>query len=105
MFTGVRESKRLARKEGKKIEAIIVHRTMVVRDYMFLVELDGRYYILVNAHDLDLALARLPSKTIDGLDSRILDVPIIEEESRVFPVLGGVFKWACRLSSPIQKSR
>lgn len=97
LFSTIRYYKDRLKPHG--LEEIVSSRKSAARGYVFIVELDGKYYMLVNGNDLNVALSQLPSKTLDtiNLSSRLLDVPITDSEHKAHSIQNGVFKWASRL--------
>lgn len=99
LFSNVRYFKDRLRERLKKLNQIIVSRSYVSRGYVFLIELDGKYYLLVNANDYHVALSHLPAASLDevNLSSYIMGVPLVESENEALRVQTGVFQWACKL--------
>lgn len=98
LFTGIRQSVDELGEKIQRVETILTHPKWVVRGYMFLVEDKGKCYLLVNKKDVELAIARLPSKTVQGMDfSKIFDIPVSDKEEDITKVLNGRFKWTCKL--------
>lgn len=98
LFTGIRHSVDELGERIHRVDRILTHQKWVVRGYMFLVEDKGKHYLLVNRKDVELAIARLPSKTVRGMDfSKIFDIPVSDDEEDMTKVLNGIFKWACKL--------
>lgn len=98
LLTGMRRKVDELGEELRRIDRILTHPRWIVRGYMFLVQYRGRYYLLVNKKDLEIAVARLPSKTIKGIDlSMVMGIPVSNREEDVMKVIDGVFTWASKL--------
>ena len=98
LFSDIRYAVDTLRMQKRRVYEILTHKKWVARGYAYLVEYNGRHYMLVNTHDLEVAIAKLPSKTIDNMDtSRIFDVPVNDSEQKLTEVMKGVFQWASRL--------
>ena len=99
LFSKVRYLKDQLRASANKIQEVVVSRKSVVRGFVFLIELDGKYYLLVNETDLNVALSQLPKSTIDNvnLSGKLLDLPLVESEDKAMKAQTGVFKWVLAL--------
>lgn len=98
LFSVVHQKVNQYGEKHRKIDRILTHPRWVVRGYVFLVEHEGKLYILVNYNDLELAIARLPAKTINNTDfSTIYSIPVSANEEEMQRAICGVFTWASRL--------
>ena len=98
LFTDIRYTVDMLRSQKRRVYNILTHEKWVARGYVYLVEYNSKFYMLVNKHDLEVAIAKLPSKTIENMDtSRIFDVPVVEGADKLTEVMKGIFHWSSKL--------
>ena len=98
LFTQIRQKTDEIGTPLRPIHRILTHPRWVARGYVFLVESDGKLYFLVHQKDLEVAIAKLPTKTVRGVDmTRIMGIPVSEDEEEMKKIINGVFRWASRL--------
>lgn len=99
IFSDVAYWKSTLRQTRRKIYRILTSKKLIARGFVYLVEWEGKFYLLVNTNDLEIAIAKLPSKSIEqlNLDNRIMDIPCEENEELVGKVSTGLFAWASKL--------
>jgi hypothetical protein len=105
VFDDIRYQRDALRTQGRKIAAILLHRTKIARGYSFLAEWQGEFYYLVNSYDLTSAIASVPSQSYAvELQSHIWGIPVYEDTVLVDKVLSGVFLWSYKLPYLIPNS-
>lgn len=80
--------------KGIYISEIYHHTSGVVRGWMFVLEYEGKYYLVLNTFDLRKALKGIPLSRAMEVEPRIFDVPVYEDEAKINKVMAGVFVWA-----------
>jgi hypothetical protein len=99
LFSSIRYHQDRLRFIGKKHSGILTSPIHVVRQYIFSIEWNDEYYLLVNEHDLHRALVHLPPATLEvyRLNEEILGLPVIHTKSKIEEVMKGVFRWTSKL--------
>lgn len=98
LFTAIRQKTDEIGTPLRPVHRILTHPRWVTRGYVFLVEYGGKLYFLVHEKDLEVAIAKLPTKTVRGIDmTRILGIPVSNKEEDMTKIISGVFLWTYKL--------
>lgn len=85
---------------------IIMHPTWTSRGYVFVVDFDGKEYIVLNRRDFDAAAAWLSMlDTGEDLVDYAYGVPFIEDPIEFQKIMTGVFVWTLPLESAFPKNK
>lgn len=105
----IRKSNQFLDERGIVADEILPHPDWTSRGYVFIVEKNSRYYILVNDKDLDLAFAwlRWGEERKEDIYDFTFGVPITRDEQKFQTVVGGRYICVLELESafPAQQRR
>lgn len=85
--------------QHRKLECVLLHRSLVARGYCYLVEHNEKYYFLVNSYDFDIAQAWLvqtfPMTDTDTvMQNSYNGTPIVEDGELIRQVICGIYRLA-----------
>lgn len=91
IFEKIRRAVENAKTRGQRVTEILMDSTWVARNGVFLVEFEGKFYIIINKGDLMHAIAGLPQIEQTSLQEHIYNIPVWEDSYKVLQVMCGVF--------------
>jgi hypothetical protein len=91
LFEELRRIADLMKQKHKWVDEILIHRKFVARGYVYLVEYQERFFILMNSYDLDIAINQMPSIPAKYPLNYIVGIPICEDGEKIKQIMTGVF--------------
>jgi hypothetical protein len=91
LFEELRRIADLVRMKHKWVDEILIHRQFVARGYVYLVEYQERFFILMNSYDLDIAASQMPSVSTGYPFSYVMGIPVCEDGEKIKRIMTGVW--------------
>lgn len=91
LFEELRRIADLMRQKRRWVDEILIHRQFVARGYIYLVEFQERFYILMNSYDLDIVVAQVPFISTSYPYNFIMGLPVAEDTEKIKRIMCGVF--------------
>ena len=91
LFEQLRRIADYAKERHYWIDEILIHRYLVARGFVYLVEHRERYFVLMNSCDLDIAISQMPSISTSVPYNFVMGIPIAEDAEKIKQVFCGVF--------------
>lgn len=90
-ITALSRLKTRLEEQGQRVERVCIHPRLVARGYVFSVDYLDKQYVLLNAYDLDEAIAGLPTYDAEDFEGHILGIPVTESAEETMKVMNGIF--------------